>query len=77
MKDFKKLQFPIITVLTVGLMPYTPPHIVGKVEWVLGGAKGMQPMDYFDLVLHGAPWVYLIIMLIVVITSKVKSQKTT
>jgi len=76
MKDLKKLQVPLLASLTVGLAPFSPPHIVGKLEWVMGGAKGMQPKDYFDLVLHGAPWVYLIIMLIVVITSKIKSHKT-
>lgn len=46
--------------LTIGLAPYTPaPHIIGKIQWVLGGAIGMQPMDWFDLALHGFPWVLL------------------
>lgn len=46
--------------LTLGLMPFFPePHIVGKVQWVLGGANGMGAMDYFDLVLHGGPWLWL------------------
>ena len=46
--------------LTLGLAPFYPePHVVGKIRWVWGGAVGMQPMDWFDLVLHGAPWVLL------------------
>jgi len=48
----------------LGLAPFTPePHLIGKLRWVAGGAKGMQGMDYFDLLLHGSPWVWLIISL--------------
>jgi len=50
----------LIASLTLGLAPFAPPHIIGKVKWLLGGAVGMQPMDWFDLVLHGSPWVLLI-----------------
>ncbi|RLB46584.1 MAG: hypothetical protein DRJ42_27355 [Deltaproteobacteria bacterium] len=46
--------------LTLGLMPFFPePHVVGKVRWVMGGANGMSAMDYGDLLMHGAPWVWL------------------
>lgn len=46
--------------LTLGLAPFFPePHIWGKLRWVAGGAVGMQPMDWFDLLLHGTPWVLL------------------
>jgi len=42
--------------LTLGLAPFVPePHIWGKVRWIMGGAKGMQAMDYFDFVMHGTP----------------------
>lgn len=45
--------------LTLGLAPFYPePHIVGKLRWVMGGAVGMQPLDWFDFVQHGAPWVW-------------------
>lgn len=50
----------LLASLTLGLAPFAPPHIIGKVKWVLGGAVGMQPMDWFDLVLHGTPWVLLL-----------------
>ncbi|KYG82280.1 hypothetical protein [Roseivirga echinicomitans] len=59
------LKLAILLALTLGLAPFTPePHILGKIKWVMGGANGMQVMDYFDLVLHGTPWVYLIFELI-------------
>ncbi|MBP9152651.1 MAG: hypothetical protein KBF73_10240, partial [Flavobacteriales bacterium] len=46
--------------LTLGLAPFVPePHIVGKIRWVAGGAIGMTSMDWFDLVFHGFPWVFL------------------
>jgi len=46
--------------LTLGLAPFYPePHIIGKVKWLIGGAVGMQPMDWFDLLLHGTAWVLL------------------
>tara|TARA_A100000171_G_C2132657_1_gene147791 strand:- start:2060 stop:2311 length:252 start_codon:yes stop_codon:yes gene_type:complete len=59
------LRLAIVLVLTLGLAPFTPePHVWGKIKWVMGGANGMQIMDYFDLVLHGTPWVYLIYELV-------------
>jgi hypothetical protein len=54
------LGLPLLGCLTLGLAPLAPePHIVGKVRWVLGGAAGMGVMDWFDLVMHGTPWVLL------------------
>jgi len=53
----------ILLCLGLGLAPWGlngEPHIIGKVKWVLGGAVGMGPMDWFDFVLHGSPWVYLL-----------------
>ena len=44
--------------ITLGLAPFlSEPHVWGKIKWVDGGAVGMKPMDWFDLVLHGVPWV--------------------
>lgn len=57
-----RLIAPLIASLTLGLAPFLPePHIVGKLRWVAGGAEGMGGADWFDLALHGAPWVWLII----------------
>lgn len=63
--DKSSLFLPIVLCLTLGLAPYTPePHIFGKIKWLIGGANGMQLMDYFDLLLHGFPWVFLIYKLL-------------
>lgn len=61
-KEEKQSLIPrfLIFSLTLGLAPWSPPHIIGKVQWVMGGAVGMQPMDWFDFVLHGTPWVLLL-----------------
>ncbi|MDP1815813.1 MAG: hypothetical protein CFE22_10490 [Cytophagaceae bacterium BCCC1] len=58
---YKSLLTPLMASLTLGLAPFVPePHVLGKIRWVLGGAKGMQMMDWGDLLMHGAPWLWLI-----------------
>jgi hypothetical protein len=55
-------SFYIVLCLSLGLAPWWfrgEPHIIGKLKWVFGGGEGMKPLDYFDLVFHGAPWVLL------------------
>jgi hypothetical protein len=69
----KKDKIPVLIVLclTLGLAPFTPePHIVGKLNWIAGGASGMNIMDWFDTLLHGAPWVALIVALVMKLKSK-------
>lgn len=72
-----QLRFAIMLSLTLGLAPFVPePHVLGKIRWVWGGAVGMTPMDYFDLVLHGGPWVYLVVVLVKYFTKrKVETSK--
>lgn len=61
----KNLTLAILLCLTLGLAPFFPePHIVGKIRWVLGGADGMAVMDWFDLFLHGSPFLFLIVILV-------------
>ena len=68
------LVIALLTTLTLGLAPFFPePHFFGKVRWVLGGAHGMKPMDWFDLFMHGAPWVWLVFELIKTLIKKVKN----
>ena len=56
----KNIIYALVLSLTLGLAPFTPePHIWGKLKWIAGGANGMQVMDWFDLAMHGAPWVLL------------------
>lgn len=51
----------VIACLTLGLAPFAPePHVWGKLKWVMGGAVGMQPMDWFDLLMHGLPFLLLL-----------------
>jgi hypothetical protein len=51
----------ILLCLTLGLAPFFPePHIVGKLKWLSGGASGMAAKDYFDVLLHGFPFILLI-----------------
>jgi hypothetical protein len=61
----QRLTLAIIASFTLGLAPFLPePHLFGKWRWLLGGAKGMKAMDWFDLLLHTAPWAFLIIVAI-------------
>ncbi len=63
----------LIASLTLGLAPFLPePHLLGKLRWVAGGAKDMQLMDYFDLVMHGSPWLLLVLSIGLKITSRKK-----
>ena len=60
-KSKSNLGIAIILCATLGLAPFVPePHIWGKLKWIAGGAQGMQAMDYFDLLLHGFPWIFLL-----------------
>ncbi|WP_299253011.1 hypothetical protein [uncultured Lacinutrix sp.] len=61
MKILNNFRLIIILCLTLGLAPFFPePHLWGKLKWLFGGANGMQIKDWFDVVLHGFPWVLLI-----------------
>ena len=69
-----KLVLAIILCFTLGLAPFFPePHIWGKLKWIMGGGEGMGMSDYFDVILHGTPWVYLIIQ--IVLKLKPKAQE--
>ncbi|MEN8927436.1 MAG: hypothetical protein ABF242_03585 [Flavobacteriales bacterium] len=55
----------LLASLTLGLAPFAPePHVWGKLNWILGGANGMNAMDWFDFFMHGTPWFLLIISLL-------------
>ena len=56
---------PIFACLTLGLAPFVPePHVWGKLRWVAGGAVGMGLMDWGDLLFHGAPFVWLLAVVV-------------
>ena len=55
----------LIASFTLGLAPFNPPHIWGKIQWILGGnafsnENGMNFQDWFDVILHGLPWMLLL-----------------
>lgn len=63
LKDNTALFF--IASVTLGLAPFTPePHLWGKIKWILGGAVGMKPIDWFDFLMHGTPFILLIVSLL-------------
>ncbi len=63
MSRYAHLGAPLLACLTLGLAPFVPePHVVEKLRWVLSGGAGMKPIDVFDLLLHGAPWVWLAVV---------------
>mgnify|MGYP006995669725 CR=1 FL=1 len=46
----------ILACLTLGLAPFSPPHIVEKLQMLAQGTLS-RPIDWFDMLLHGAPWI--------------------
>ena len=71
MKLLNDFRLIILLCLTLGLAPFFPkPHLWGKLKWIAGGANGMLLMDWFDVVLHGFPWVLLIRISILKINKK-------
>lgn len=69
--DLQRLLMPLLASLTLGLAPFAPePHLLGKLRWVAGGATGMGLMDWGDLLMHGAPWVWLLVSLGLVVRAR-------
>jgi hypothetical protein len=61
--DQLPLMVLIAIALTLGLAPFAPqPHVVEKLDMLFSGSLS-RPIDIFDLLLHGAPWVLLAIKL--------------
>jgi hypothetical protein len=50
----------ILLALTLGLAPFRPPHIFEKLQMLFRGTL-TRPIDWFDLLMHGAPWILLIL----------------
>ena len=63
MKWLDKVPFStlIIVSLTLGLAPFMPePHVVEKLKMLVDGSLA-KPIDIFDLLMHGTPWILLIL----------------
>ncbi len=57
----KSLLMPTFAVLALGLAPhFSQPHLFEKIEWLLNGEKTLALIDWFDVVMHGSPWVWLV-----------------
>tara|TARA_R110002167_G_scaffold59804_12_gene169399 strand:+ start:1238 stop:1465 length:228 start_codon:yes stop_codon:yes gene_type:complete len=70
---FNNWKIVIILCLTLGMAPFFPePHIWGKLKWLAGGAHGMQFQDWFDVVLHGFPFVLLGRLVVLKVLGKTK-----
>ena len=50
----------IVVCLTWGLAPFAPPHIVEKLQMLVKGNL-VRPIDWIDLLAHGAPWILLLL----------------
>ncbi len=58
------LTMLIVVAVTLGLAPFSPqPHVVEKLAMLFNGTLS-KPIDIFDLLLHGTPWVLLAIKLL-------------
>ena len=59
--DSTPLSFFVILSLFLGLAPFFPePHLVEKLRMLINGEL-VRPIDMFDFIMHGTPWVLLII----------------
>ncbi len=53
------LSYAVIAAATLGLAPFVPePHIWEKIKMLKAGTL-KRPLDWFDLLLHAAPFVVL------------------
>jgi len=61
--DSLPLSTFLLAALTLGLAPFMPePHIWEKLKMLADGTLS-RPIDIFDLVFHGAPWMLLALKL--------------
>ena len=63
------LTLLVVLCLTLGLAPFMPlPHLLEKLKMLAAGEL-VDPVDIFDLFLHGTPWVLLVLKLFFLTTS--------
>ncbi|MBF9058954.1 RND transporter [Rhodobacterales bacterium HKCCSP123] len=57
------LSVLLMASLTLGLAPFAPePHVWEKLKMLAAGTL-TQPIDIFDLAMHGLPWLLLLLKL--------------
>jgi hypothetical protein len=61
--DRQPLFLFVLAAATLGLAPFVPePHVWEKLKMLASGTLS-RPLDIFDLALHGAPWLLLLVRL--------------
>ena len=61
--DRQSLLLFVLIALTLGLAPFMPePHVWQKLKMLAAGTLS-KPIDIFDLVMHGTPWILLLLKL--------------
>lgn len=67
-----QLVFAVLASLTLGLAPFVPhPHIWKQLKNLWLG-RPMAGMDWLDLAMHGAPWLFLLYVLAKLLLRKTK-----
>lgn len=67
-----QLVFAVLASLTLGLAPFVPhPHIWKQLKNLWLG-RPMAGMDWLDLAMHGAPWLFLLYVLTKLLLRKTK-----
>ena len=72
MKLLNSIPLPhfIVLSLFLGLAPFFPePHLAEKVRMLMNGELN-KPLDMFDLLLHGTPWVLLLLKITLIIKTR-------
>ena len=72
MKFINSIPLPhfIVLSLFLGLAPFFPePHLAEKIRMLMSGTL-IKPLDMFDLLLHGTPWVLLLVKITLIIKSR-------
>lgn len=60
----RRVVSALLASLTLGLAPFYPhAHIYKQLRNLVQGTL-TEPMDVFDLILHGAPWVFLVVVVV-------------
>lgn len=60
----KGLPLFALASLTLGLAPFFPePHIWEKIRWIASGQMPNESIYWLDLLMHGSPWLLLILSL--------------
>ncbi len=63
----RRLLLPLFAAFTLGLAPFTPTHLWEKLNRLAGESSDLTAVDWLDIALHGAPWIWLAVALVGVV----------